>query len=96
MVQGVEAGPLCAKGLQHCLEFDQAARRGDGGEEGREEEREEEEKRERRGGEGGGGRERGGGRGGDEERFITPLQSCDHAYHHLIHFPPSLHPSQWI
>ena len=52
--------------------------------------------RKRRGGEGEGGRGIGGGRGGDEERFITPLQSCDHAYPHLIHFPPSLHPSQWI
>ena len=109
MVQGVEAGPLSAKGLQHCLEFDQAARRGDGEEEEREEE--EKEKRRKRRGRGEGEKEeeeekrerrrrrrkgRGGGRGGDEERFITPLQSCDHAYHHLIHFPPSLHPYQWI
>jgi hypothetical protein len=55
VVQGVEAGPLCAKGLQHCLEFDQAARRGDGGEEEREEEKEkreeEEEREEEEGGE---------------------------------------------
>ena len=59
MVQGVEAGPLCAKGLQQPLEFDQAARRGDGGEEEGE----------------GGGRRGGRGRGGRGGReFITPLQ----------------------